>query len=63
MDETLKGKRIRMDIDDALDNIIIPDNAHEFIEARLTKNTSFVISDNGMGTETGKGTDFIVQTY
>jgi len=28
----------------------------------LTSGSSFAISDNGIGTETGKGTDFIVQT-
>lgn len=63
MDDTLIGKRIRMDAEDALDNVVIPDNARQFIEARLGENASFAISDNGMGTETGKGTDFIVQTY
>lgn len=63
VDESIKGKRIRMDAVDALDNIIIPSVARDFIEARLTENSSFAISDNGMGTETGKGTDFIVQTH
>lgn len=33
------------------------------IERMLTSGTSLAISDNGIGTETGRGTDFIVQTH
>lgn len=63
MEKSLAGKRIRMDVEDALNNVVISDDVREFIEARLNKNSSFAISDNGLGTETGAGTDFIVQTH
>ncbi len=56
-------QRVRASLRTALDRLEIPDHAREFIEHNLTPGTSFAISDNGLGTETGKGTDFIVQTY
>ncbi len=63
MDDALKGVRLKGDSIDILDRIIIPQEAREFIEARLGEGSSYAISDNGMGTETGDGTDFIVQTF
>ncbi|MGB7335319.1 MAG: L,D-transpeptidase family protein [Salaquimonas sp.] len=63
IDKLLAGKRLRVDVEDALDQLIIPKEAKNFIEENLSENSSFAISDNGLGTETGKGTDFIVQTY
>jgi len=47
---------------DALDRVAIPQEAREQISELLTAGGSLIISDQGLGPETGKGTDFIVLT-
>ena len=47
---------------DALDRITIPEETLTRISELLTPGSSLVISDQGLGPETGKGTDFIVVT-
>jgi hypothetical protein len=44
----------------ALDRIEIPPDVIERIAERLTPGSSLIVSDYGISTETGKGTDFIV---
>jgi lipoprotein-anchoring transpeptidase ErfK/SrfK len=46
----------------ALDRITIPQEAIERISELVAPGSSLTISDHGLGTETGKGTDFIVLT-
>jgi lipoprotein-anchoring transpeptidase ErfK/SrfK len=45
---------------EALDRITIPQEAIERISELLAPGASLVIADKGLGSETGKGTDFIV---
>jgi lipoprotein-anchoring transpeptidase ErfK/SrfK len=45
---------------DVLDRITIPPEAIERISTLLTTSASLIITDHGLGPETGKGTDFIV---
>jgi lipoprotein-anchoring transpeptidase ErfK/SrfK len=45
---------------DALDRITIPPEAIERISTLMTTGASLIITDHGLGPETGKGTDFIV---
>lgn len=45
---------------EALDRIAIPDEAMKRIAAALSPGGSLVVSDQGLGDETGSGTDFIV---
>jgi hypothetical protein len=47
---------------DALDRITIPEETLKRISEMLIPGSSLVISDKGLGPETGKGTDFIVLT-
>ena len=47
---------------EALDRIAIPQDARDQISELLTPGASLIISDHGLGPETGKGTDFIVLT-
>jgi hypothetical protein len=47
---------------EALDRISIPAEATARISEMLTPGASLVISDQGLGPETGRGTDFIVLT-
>jgi hypothetical protein len=47
---------------EALDRIQLPVEAMERIGELLTPGTSLVVSDKGLGGETGRGTDFIVLT-
>jgi lipoprotein-anchoring transpeptidase ErfK/SrfK len=47
---------------EALARVIIPDSAIERISSLMSPGASLVISDQGLGPETGKGTDFIVPT-
>jgi L,D-transpeptidase catalytic domain len=47
----------------ALDRIEIPQGAVERISELLTPASSLIISDNGLGHETGRDTDFIVVTH
>jgi len=44
----------------ALDRVSIPQDARDQISELLTPGASLIISDQGLGPETGKGTDFIV---
>jgi lipoprotein-anchoring transpeptidase ErfK/SrfK len=44
----------------ALDRITIPSEAVERISPLITAGASLIITDHGLGGETGKGTDFIV---
>lgn len=62
LDETSK-KRVFGSVKDALNRIIISDEVKEKIGKLLTTGSSFAISDNGISTDTGKGTDFIVRTH
>jgi lipoprotein-anchoring transpeptidase ErfK/SrfK len=45
---------------DALDRIAIPPEAIERISSLMTTGASLIITDHGLGPETGTGTDFIV---
>ena len=47
----------------ALDRIEIPEDTIGRISELLTPASSLIISDEGLGHETGKGTDFIVLTH
>ncbi len=47
---------------EALDRIDIPQEARERIADLLMPGSSLIISDHGLGDETGEGTDFIVLT-
>jgi hypothetical protein len=47
---------------DALDRISIPQDAVERISELISPGASLIISDQGLGPETGVGTDFIVLT-
>jgi hypothetical protein len=46
----------------ALDRIAIPEEALEVISEHIKPGSSLIISDHGVGNETGKFTDIIVQT-
>jgi hypothetical protein len=46
----------------ALDRITIPKEAVERISELITPGSSLVVSDQGLGRETGRYTDFIVET-
>ena len=46
----------------ALDRVVIAPEVMKKIAERLWINGSIVVSDHGLGRETGKGTDFIVET-
>jgi hypothetical protein len=45
---------------EALDRVTIPPEAMQRITAALAPGSSIVVSDHGLGGETGRGTDFIV---
>jgi lipoprotein-anchoring transpeptidase ErfK/SrfK len=47
---------------EALDRVTIPQDALERISELMSPGASLIISDKGLGGETGKGTDFIVLT-
>lgn len=47
---------------EALERVTIPQEAIDRIQDLMGPGASLIISDKGLGTETGKGTDFIVQT-
>jgi hypothetical protein len=47
---------------EALDRVTIPPDALERISELMSPGASLIISDKGLGGETGKGTDFIVLT-
>jgi hypothetical protein len=46
--------------DEALARIAIPQNVVDFISTLMLPGSSLVVSDQGLGDETGEGTDFIV---
>lgn len=46
---------------EALDRLAIPDDAMKRIAAAIAPGGSIIVSDYGLGDETGRGTDFIVQ--
>jgi hypothetical protein len=46
----------------ALDRIEIPSDIREMISVLMTDGTSLTITDQGLGPETGKGTDFVTLT-
>ena len=50
-----------MSATEALTAVAIPDEARDMLAAAITPGSSLIISDLGFGTETGRGTDFIVQ--
>lgn len=56
------AKAQRLDAAAALDRIGIPEEIRAQISALMSPGASLIVSDNGPGSETGKGTDFIVQT-
>lgn len=63
IDEANQMRVVRTGINQVLDRLVFDAETRQFISQNLTEHSSFAISDNGIGTETGKGTDFIVQTY
>jgi hypothetical protein len=67
----VKGKRIESPVTpaapasnatEALDRVTIPPEALERISELMSPGASLIVSDQGLGPETGKGTDFIVLT-
>ena len=46
---------------EAMKRIKISDEARDILASAVTPGSSLIISDLGFGTETGKGTDFIIQ--
>jgi hypothetical protein len=46
---------------DALDRVTIPQDAIDRISELLTPGSSLIISDEGLGRETGRYTEFIVE--
>jgi hypothetical protein len=47
---------------EALDRVTIPPQAIERINELLVPGSSLIISDEGLGRETGRYTEFIVET-
>jgi len=70
--KSVKGKRVETpaapvvgpasNATEALDRVTIPPDALERISELMSPGASLIISDKGLGGETGKGTDFIVLT-
>jgi hypothetical protein len=70
--KSVKGKRLEppaapvvgpaSNATEALDRVTIPPDALERISELMSPGASLIISDKGLGSETGKGTDFIVLT-
>ena len=69
--KSVKGKRVEpaaapvapaSNATEALDRVTIPQDALERISELMSPGASLIISDKGLGGETGKGTDFIVLT-
>jgi hypothetical protein len=50
------------DAADALSRVTIPQEALDRISRLMSPGASLIISDKGLGSETGRGTDFIVLT-
>lgn len=57
------GDLVRTNSREVLDRLIIDVKTRDRIAAIIGHGASFAISDNGLGTETGNGTDFIVQVH
>jgi len=49
-----------VDVHDALDRVSIPADIRARLERMLTPGSSLIISDEGLGRETGRGTDFVI---
>ena len=47
---------------DVLDRVIIPADALARISELMSEGASLIVSDQGLGPETGRGTDFVVLT-
>ncbi len=47
-------------VHDALDRVSIPAPIRDRLERMLTPGSSLIISDEGLGRETGRGTDFVI---
>jgi hypothetical protein len=70
--KSVKGKRLEppaapvvapaSTASEALGRVTIPPDALERISELMSPGASLIISDKGLGSETGKGTDFIVLT-
>ena len=70
--KSVKGKRVETpaapvvgpasNATEALDRVTFPPDALERISELMSPGASLIISDKGLGGETGKGTDFIVLT-
>ncbi len=70
--KSVKGKRLELpaapvvgpasNASEALGRVTIPPDALERISELMSPGASLIISDKGLGSETGKGTDFIVLT-
>src|SRR5262249_23741953 len=70
--KSVKGKRVEApaapvvgppsNAKEALDRVTIPQDALDRISELMSPGASLIISDKGLGGETGKGTDFIVLT-
>jgi lipoprotein-anchoring transpeptidase ErfK/SrfK len=70
--KSVKGKRLESpaapvvgptsNASEALGRVTIPPDALERISELMSPGASLIISDKGLGSETGKGTDFIVLT-
>ena len=43
--------------------IDLPQDAVDFISQRMVPGSSLIVSDQGLGDETGEGTDFIVVSH
>jgi hypothetical protein len=54
------GAKIALGAKAALDRIVIPQDALDQIAGMASPRSSLIISDEGLSTETGKGTDFVV---
>ena len=57
------GDLIRANPREVLDRLVIDMSTRDRIAAMIGHGASFAVSDNGLGTETGTGTDFIVQVH
>lgn len=58
-----RGSYVSTDPAKILDRLVINNKVRDFINLALTSGSSLAVSDNGLGNETGKGTDFVVRTY
>jgi hypothetical protein len=47
----------------ALERVSMPEEARQWLSRALMPGSSLIVSDNGLGRETGRGTDFVVLTH